>query len=201
MESIATDDHDEDDQPTNSSDQEIDQDDHVLGTNHGGRSYECVFCKRGFTTAQALGGHMNIHRKDRAKNSNRSSYSSSNNRSSNYKQDDDDHGCYSGPRFFQPVFASYPPSYLSATPANHHQEGRQLHYFSSTSGDLRPMNYENNHQDHDQVITSASREEERRRISLQFGWSNAEDEDSERRIRGGDKQDELDLELRLGHDP
>ncbi|XP_023532933.1 transcriptional regulator SUPERMAN-like [Cucurbita pepo subsp. pepo] len=32
-----------------------------------GRSYECVFCKRGFTTAQALGGHMNIHRKDRVK--------------------------------------------------------------------------------------------------------------------------------------
>ncbi|XP_072959139.1 transcriptional regulator TAC1-like [Typha angustifolia] len=33
-----------------------------------GRSYyECVFCKRGFSNAQALGGHMNIHRKDRAK--------------------------------------------------------------------------------------------------------------------------------------
>ncbi|KAF5752371.1 putative C2H2 and C2HC zinc fingers superfamily protein [Tripterygium wilfordii] len=31
------------------------------------RSYECTFCKRGFTNAQALGGHMNIHRKDRAK--------------------------------------------------------------------------------------------------------------------------------------
>jgi hypothetical protein len=29
--------------------------------------YECVFCKRGFTTAQALGGYMNIHRRDRAK--------------------------------------------------------------------------------------------------------------------------------------
>ncbi|KAE8686075.1 basic helix-loop-helix family protein [Hibiscus syriacus] len=29
-----------------------------------GRSYECVFCRRGFTTAQALGGHMNIHRKE-----------------------------------------------------------------------------------------------------------------------------------------
>ncbi|XP_008794311.1 transcriptional regulator SUPERMAN-like [Phoenix dactylifera] len=29
--------------------------------------YECMFCKRGFTTAQALGGHMNIHRKDRAR--------------------------------------------------------------------------------------------------------------------------------------
>ncbi|XP_068310315.1 zinc finger protein 11-like [Pyrus communis] len=29
--------------------------------------YECNFCKRGFTNAQALGGHMNIHRKDKAK--------------------------------------------------------------------------------------------------------------------------------------
>ncbi|KAF3788197.1 Transcriptional regulator [Nymphaea thermarum] len=31
------------------------------------RPYGCFFCKRGFSTAQALGGHMNIHRKDRAK--------------------------------------------------------------------------------------------------------------------------------------
>ncbi|ESW34513.1 hypothetical protein PHAVU_001G158800 [Phaseolus vulgaris] len=39
------------------------QDHDLVGT---GRSYECIFCKRGFTTAQALGGHMNIHRKERA---------------------------------------------------------------------------------------------------------------------------------------
>ncbi|XP_021978543.1 zinc finger protein 3-like [Helianthus annuus] len=32
-----------------------------------GRSYECNFCKRGFTNAQALGGHMNVHRKHKAK--------------------------------------------------------------------------------------------------------------------------------------
>ncbi|XP_027070538.1 transcriptional regulator TAC1-like [Coffea eugenioides] len=31
------------------------------------RGYSCSFCKRGFSNAQALGGHMNIHRKDRAK--------------------------------------------------------------------------------------------------------------------------------------
>ncbi|XAR60651.1 hypothetical protein NMG60_11034109 [Bertholletia excelsa] len=31
------------------------------------RSYECNFCKRGFSNAQALGGHMNIHRRDKAK--------------------------------------------------------------------------------------------------------------------------------------
>lgn len=31
------------------------------------RSYTCAFCQRGFSNAQALGGHMNIHRRDRAK--------------------------------------------------------------------------------------------------------------------------------------
>lgn len=31
------------------------------------RIYECSFCKKGFSNAQALGGHMNIHRKDKAK--------------------------------------------------------------------------------------------------------------------------------------
>ncbi|MBA0848183.1 hypothetical protein Goshw_029407 [Gossypium schwendimanii] len=31
------------------------------------RSYDCTFCKRGFSNAQALGGHMNIHRRDKAK--------------------------------------------------------------------------------------------------------------------------------------
>ncbi|CAL0334849.1 unnamed protein product [Lupinus luteus] len=31
------------------------------------RSYSCNFCKRDFRSAQALGGHMNIHRRDRAR--------------------------------------------------------------------------------------------------------------------------------------
>ncbi|KAG8389236.1 hypothetical protein BUALT_Bualt02G0207900 [Buddleja alternifolia] len=44
-----------------------------------GRWYECVFCKRGFNTAQALGGHMNIHRKDRTTSSKPAASTSSNN--------------------------------------------------------------------------------------------------------------------------
>lgn len=31
------------------------------------RSYICSFCKREFRSAQALGGHMNVHRRDRAR--------------------------------------------------------------------------------------------------------------------------------------
>ncbi|KAI4983172.1 hypothetical protein ZWY2020_023664 [Hordeum vulgare] len=36
------------------------------GDDEGTRQpYKCAFCRRGFPTAQALGGHMNVHRKDR----------------------------------------------------------------------------------------------------------------------------------------
>ncbi|KAG6535894.1 hypothetical protein ZIOFF_000925 [Zingiber officinale] len=31
------------------------------------RSFDCTFCKRGFSNAQALGGHMNLHRRDKAR--------------------------------------------------------------------------------------------------------------------------------------
>ncbi|GMH22602.1 hypothetical protein Nepgr_024445 [Nepenthes gracilis] len=31
------------------------------------RSYACTFCNREFRSAQALGGHMNVHRRDRAR--------------------------------------------------------------------------------------------------------------------------------------
>ncbi|XP_031483917.1 zinc finger protein 10-like [Nymphaea colorata] len=31
------------------------------------RSYPCTFCRRQFRSAQALGGHMNVHRRDRAR--------------------------------------------------------------------------------------------------------------------------------------
>ncbi|KAM0054224.1 putative transcription factor C2H2 family [Helianthus debilis subsp. tardiflorus] len=45
------------------------------------RSYTCTFCKREFRSAQALGGHMNVHRRDRAR---LRQMSSSQNFSSNY---------------------------------------------------------------------------------------------------------------------
>ncbi|XP_058106582.1 zinc finger protein 10 [Magnolia sinica] len=39
----------------------------VMGTTWPPRSYTCTFCRREFRSAQALGGHMNVHRHDRAK--------------------------------------------------------------------------------------------------------------------------------------
>lgn len=39
----------------------------AMGTTWPPRSYMCTFCKREFKSAQALGGHMNVHRRDRAR--------------------------------------------------------------------------------------------------------------------------------------
>ncbi|ONK72203.1 uncharacterized protein A4U43_C04F16840 [Asparagus officinalis] len=38
-----------------------------MGTTWPPRSYTCNFCRREFRSAQALGGHMNVHRRDRAR--------------------------------------------------------------------------------------------------------------------------------------
>ncbi|KAK9057369.1 hypothetical protein SSX86_022209 [Deinandra increscens subsp. villosa] len=37
------------------------------GTSWRQRSFVCNFCKKEFNSAQALGGHMNVHRRDRAR--------------------------------------------------------------------------------------------------------------------------------------
>ncbi|XP_076905258.1 uncharacterized protein LOC143560965 [Bidens hawaiensis] len=142
----------------------------------GVRSYECVFCRRGFTTAQALGGHMNIHRKDRAKS--RPSYLS-NNMNSNKQE----HSFYANSRFYHPVFASCPQTYASETPSNYQEVNvRYAEYVSCMSNSAQPVNYENN----PEVIKSPSREEKMMSLSLQFGWSHGEDEyhrESKRRTR------------------
>ncbi|TXG58659.1 hypothetical protein EZV62_016488 [Acer yangbiense] len=52
---------------TTSTSDEHDQNSSYGRGGHVNKSYTCAFCKRGFSNAQALGGHMNIHRRDRAK--------------------------------------------------------------------------------------------------------------------------------------
>ncbi|XP_038877188.1 transcriptional regulator SUPERMAN-like [Benincasa hispida] len=42
------------------------EEDFINGISWPPRSYACNFCKREFRSAQALGGHMNVHRRDRA---------------------------------------------------------------------------------------------------------------------------------------
>ncbi|KAL3645588.1 hypothetical protein CASFOL_010768 [Castilleja foliolosa] len=39
----------------------------LLGCTWPPRNYKCTFCRRDFRSAQALGGHMNVHRRERAR--------------------------------------------------------------------------------------------------------------------------------------
>ncbi|KAF5736768.1 hypothetical protein HS088_TW14G00922 [Tripterygium wilfordii] len=43
------------------------EDNYLSGFSWPPRAYTCSFCKREFRSAQALGGHMNVHRRDRAR--------------------------------------------------------------------------------------------------------------------------------------
>ncbi|KAB2061974.1 hypothetical protein E1A91_A10G126400v1 [Gossypium mustelinum] len=140
------------------------------------RSYECIFCKRGFTNAQALGGHMNIHRKDRVK----------------AKQPTSSAVLSMNPRY-APTIPTYAPSrYHQIVEAqiqtNHHMyfqpplSSARLPYAPARSRSL-----------------SINEELLNANFSLQIDPTKVDENEMTR--KGIMKEDEVDLELRLGHDP
>ncbi|KAF5738910.1 hypothetical protein HS088_TW12G00106 [Tripterygium wilfordii] len=162
-----------------------------------GRSYECVFCKRGFTTAQALGGHMNIHRKDRAKNR-----PSSNNSvaipSVSSKVDDGEATFRSS--YNNPIHGYEPHHHYSYIPTHEVNTNYQTS-FPEISWGLRSSHTHLHSDDDDSLVPYPHQylnlfgEDPSRSLSLHIGSSGVYDNKSKR------GEDELDLELRLGHDP
>ncbi|CAK9318718.1 unnamed protein product [Citrullus colocynthis] len=125
------------------------------------RPYECTFCKRGFTNAQALGGHMNIHRKDRAKAKHRNFLHSS--------------SSHSNDQFFPPIPTQPTPSYYPPPPS-------YRMYFDTAAANF-PI--------HPQITSATVVNQEllRANLSLQIDQNT-----------GVWKNEEVDLELRLGHE-
>ncbi|OIW12625.1 hypothetical protein TanjilG_24558 [Lupinus angustifolius] len=162
-----------------------------------GRSYECVFCKRGFTTAQALGGHMNIHRKDRANNNKvKPNFLPS----SSSKVVDDNN--YSDLGFYSPI-----PNHLVAEGNNYNNN---TYYYSTITPDLEVDTTDNNyhpfyfpsHTCGTSPSSNLGNQKDRRHL---FGqdWSqnlslytNSDKIEDNTEEGGG-----LDLELRLGYHP
>ena len=155
------------------------------------RSYECSFCKRGFTNAQALGGHMNIHRKDRAnrtKDKQLASFSSVSSKASDEIKN---------PRCMVPN-SSEPTKYYLVSEA---QGNYGMFFQQQGSSPSEPHSYK--HGSHDSLVPrsqslSLSDELWDTNIGLQIGSSNIQDNRGNRRVSHDD--DEIDLELRLGHD-
>lgn len=140
-----------------------------------GRSYECTFCKRGFTNAQALGGHMNIHRRDRAKAAKHPSAST--------RSEEDTH-----PKRLSLI--------SSETPRHYKQRSYPLYL---------PSNPRNPHVHHENALEKNSSlpfpygGDSGTNLSLWVGSANTEDSQSEKKEER--QEDGVDLELRLGHDP
>ncbi|KAL2469759.1 Transcriptional regulator TAC1 [Abeliophyllum distichum] len=144
------------------------------------RSYDCTFCKRGFTNAQALGGHMNIHRKEKAKNKkkNLQEYSSMNS---------------AGP--FPAISSSDHQERIYFTAGMGAQMRFQLYLPSSNPSFVT-------HEIHQRNLASVWRpqlftlldDQMDASLSLRIGPP---------LVEGGEeaKENEVDLELRLGHDP
>ncbi|RRT42660.1 hypothetical protein B296_00054667 [Ensete ventricosum] len=140
--------------------------------------YECTFCKRGFSNAQALGGHMNIHRKDRARE--RPSVLE--------RTDDDSDGYRHRDRYANSCSDFY------RTPAFEPLKGYTMYFppasssSASTGRDEARMNVDSGLQmTHD---TSRFGEDLRLGLTTHGGVGRQEEEEAE-----------LDLELRLGHQP
>ncbi|GMH20878.1 hypothetical protein Nepgr_022720 [Nepenthes gracilis] len=120
------------------------------------RFYDCVFCRRGFTSAQALGGHMNIHRKDRTSSC----------RKTNEDNQALDHHIRSYSAF-------------------------NLSHSSEFSFPLEPSR--NNHQKCSSGFTSTGNPPRHVLFFIEKGRSQG--------FNHGEGDQELDLELRLGHKP
>lgn len=183
-----------------SSDQEVDQpeQEHSFGV---GRLYECVFCRRGFNTAQALGGHMNIHRKDRARNNKPTTMNTA--ATIDDKLHEENFYYTDRRRYFylqQQIPGCSAHLAVAAPDHDHHQEEAvQLSYrtynnflasSASSSSGAAPFFYGNHH-------NPFGEDGRPRQLSLPpFGSSGLAEEISKSR-RGGIQQEELDLELRL----
>jgi hypothetical protein len=156
------------------------------------RSYECSFCKRGFTNAQALGGHMNIHRKDRANRTRGKNLASSSSVSSKANEE------IKNPRYMVPN-SSIPTNYYPFLEAQRNHEM----YFQPPAGSSPRQLYSNyKHGSQDFLgprSQSLSMNEELwgKGLSLQIGSANIQDSGGNRRVSD---DDEVDLELRLGRD-
>lgn len=178
-----------------SSGSDEESDDHR--SEQAGRSYECVFCKRGFTTAQALGGHMNIHRKDGAKN-----YRPTVNPSFSIHKVGDDHDNYSSCKSYMPGVHTTPEvhvSYSSFFPTITSSRSEKPHH-TVCDRDSRCDSLNRRNSYHYNYPSGVN-------LTLGAGSSSAtcvngdDDDNKEKREDNSEGEDEIDLELRLGHDP
>ncbi|KAK1394227.1 Transcriptional regulator SUPERMAN [Heracleum sosnowskyi] len=160
------------------------------------RTYECHFCKRGFSNAQALGGHMNIHRKDKAKLKQTSPVTEP--RSQQFLEIPKTNLSPPATNFLLPTRSAFPER-RDAVPANwtwNYGSAKQHDTASVTRSDQGYVG---------QLKQLPLFTETTLRVDDQGPKQSDDKELSSSSSHGADHDDDhdepLDLELRLGHDP
>lgn len=158
------------------------------------RYYTCTFCQREFRSAQALGGHMNIHRRDRARlrdlsPNNNPFYSSINNNNTDQNPNPNPNS-NPNPNNPNPI-SSFSPS---SSPTNNTMAtttySHQYSLVSLSLSSIPPSIKHGKHHSHQEVsrvsknTTTTSTNKEVVRLDLELCL--------------GEAKEELDLELRLG---
>ncbi|KAF4365795.1 hypothetical protein CsatB_026380 [Cannabis sativa] len=175
------------------------------GGGGGKRSYECTYCKRGFTNAQALGGHMNIHRKDRAK-AKQQNPTFTTTCSNNYQAEMG----LAGNSPFTTTFSANRSAAAWTSSSTHPQQPPSHHHgmYYQPSHDIYggPVNYGHyniNHEfglrginGHDPSNLGLNHEDDLGNLSLRMNSGSSYLEDDQ---RSTSCEDDVDLELRLGH--
>lgn len=195
------------------SDQNDEAANHEMPGSGSGRSYECVFCKRGFTTAQALGGHMNIHRKDRAKNS-RSPCTADQYPMVSTHVANDHINSYASLSPYRAI-QGYTPHYSTVPPPpphrHHHHEVQNEQYQTLNANPasilgMRPPPSAHLHHIHDYFYTSLRNSQQLdlsregfNYLGIGTSFGQEDDNHNEEKVNCGRVDVELDLELRLGH--
>ncbi|KAF6153245.1 hypothetical protein GIB67_036591 [Kingdonia uniflora] len=156
------------------------------------RSFTCTFCKRVFGSAQALGGHMNVHRRDRAKLRLCSPPKDHTGESSNMNPNPSiiDSSLVPSSTRFRAMFTSFPtilpPSPASLSSPSHNSFTEEK--IPSINGSS-PLNSSSSKKENLEKTMNTLRgfmeEDECKIINLELGL-------------GTDLNKELDLELRLG---
>jgi hypothetical protein len=165
----------------------------IMGTTWPPRSYTCTFCRREFGSAQAVGGHMIVHRRDRARlhhrqppNSSSSAVQASASSSSALIISSEEFTGINGLCLLYPIQNPNEPTSVFAPSAPPYAL-------------QQPVNYQVMPRGYDQTTTQ----------STNYNYSQNEDSfDSNNNVNNECKDiddhsaiEELDLELRLGHRP
>lgn len=146
------------------------------------KNYGCNFCKREFKSAQALGGHMNVHRRDRARMRLLPSWVADNNNNNYYS--------YPNPNFsnFSPSCFTFRSSNKNSLSSSSQDQEKKAIGSCSWNNNYKPSLAPHDQEHVDDEVLHVLKKKKKNLVNLDLKMGNLGDDSS---------NEDLDLELHL----